>query len=589
MPSAWNSSPVVMKYTPGKPSATTRALDNSLILLLIFEEFEARPPVVNINQNAESDDSVCSWSDAGDTSYHLSDSESCASSREDDDREGEETRMCRRTLARAARVSTAFVEPALSTLWKHLRSPSPLLALLRALRNSRREGYWESGKGFVKNIQPKDWCRFKFYARWICTVQYREDRGMLHPSVFHTLARLNDHKPLLPALRRLRWAPKEDSSVDVDSLLTLIPPVLNSLEMLFNDDLYAYPYEDDGDRHMVQPFLETLLCNLSEKAPHLRELHTCTVIDSLQPPLLSVTNLTKLRVISFKHALIPLELKSPTLSALSQLPNLTSLVLHLRDVNLAPGQVSFNALQNLSVSGRHNDPSLNVKVVALLTQALLAPSLASLELSYLSFKRPADVHELFSTLCVRYGASLRSIGLKFARPLDRHESMPLRELIKPLLDLNNLTSVYLNLGSMNLATDEDIGIIASSWPDLRRLSIQTDGSQLRHLPSVHTLHLIVRHCPHLQTLEFYELDLKAHRISDLPSPLWHNLRHLKVGRTVEQSLSCKEAVKLTQFLYQTFPHLDITRDLREVLDEPDTHWTSIMIQYAAQKLRGIEA
>ncbi|OCH84219.1 hypothetical protein OBBRIDRAFT_425597 [Obba rivulosa] len=537
-----------------------RALDDPHLLSMIFEVLEV--PVTRRHEESDDDDA-------------------------DDYRtEEDRTELDRlKALARAARVSKLFSEHALNVLWKHLRTLSPLFALLRSLRyvdeDSEREDY-ESGreseedtsrrKFLVRPVKAKEWERFQFYARRIHSATYSQLEEGLDPSVLEMLARKNGNKPLLPALRRLEWKAEAGPSGDIHSIFTLLPSVLQHLEFSFDpgDDVLGYFSELNAastSRKKVPPFVDDFLRRLETAAPVVQKLLITSTADTLYPSFLPITGPQHLRTVSLSFMDDAPVLKTPTLQALSRLPRLSSLTLQLGDTKLRSDEFVFPVLQDLRL-----DVSTPMSAVTVIN-IIAAPSLTSLALPSIWGKELQSHEGLFEAIAARFGSSLRSINICLGVHSSK-ESKRLCGLLNPLLGLRQLTAVRLDFAWITLELpDTDVRALAKSWPNVRRLFISCNNAPFDPAPSLSALQYFARFCPTLQSLRIPQLDLSRDASSRMPA-LYHNLKSLAVRQTYGDG----DIQRLARCLYFMFPHLDIASDLaaapRYISD-----WSSLIVEY----------
>ncbi|KAG9047628.1 hypothetical protein FS837_001821 [Tulasnella sp. UAMH 9824] len=163
----------------------------------------------------------------------------------------------RHGLAMAARVSRLWSDIAPDWLWRELDSVLPLLRLLSPLAAT------SAGLGFAEKIEPRNWERFRHYARRVRRLSY-DDRDLDPDAPFLRSSSLASDvsvtilalKPagfgaLLPNIQEINWGVSRDT-VDLQHALPFLNGSLRKFAMNLGAD------EDLGDDDAVARFFNTI-------------------------------------------------------------------------------------------------------------------------------------------------------------------------------------------------------------------------------------------------------------------------------------------------------------------------------------------
>jgi len=137
----------------------------------------------------------------------------------------------------------------------------------------------------------RHWERFLSYAGRVRSLNYFSyGVASLNPYVFQRLSTRNSGRPLLPALRWVRW--DQGTASDIGILILLVPTMLQYLAL-------SYACAKPGPDGLIPfPSFDAVLVELSTKAPDITEL-SLTVDDMFLPQsILPFTKLTTFRLTS---------------------------------------------------------------------------------------------------------------------------------------------------------------------------------------------------------------------------------------------------------------------------------------------------
>ena len=187
------------------------------------------------------------------------------------------------------------------------------------------------------NVTANEWKRFQHYAGLvhICVHDYDP---MIDPSVYLQLSLRNDHKPLLPNLRYLKWQQRSCTSTE---LLHIIGPSLRRLDFDFASSSWSA-----GRARRREYALKVLLDNACSRAPNVEELY----LEGVHHPdtLAAIQGWKQLRHLSQDSVV-----EFAALEILSNTESVTSMwmdIAHLREVN-EKNCIGFMNLETLSVEG----------------------------------------------------------------------------------------------------------------------------------------------------------------------------------------------------------------------------------------------
>ena len=294
----------------------------------------------------------------------------------------------------------------------------------------------------------------------------------------------------------------------------------------------------------------------------------------------------------------PLSLDAGTFLMLSQMPNLTTLHLNLiglRDVNVLGGSIkdrttAFPALQDVFLAGS----------VAAFPKILRyfgnAPEMTSLGFSVREYPKAKSLSLLFNSVATAF---TRLRILQFNVPKDEIDLPTATHLyienaehyhhdvsvLKPLLRLQTLAAVHLELGVPLHLTDLDLRMIGNAWTNIEVLNLCSDPfceqtRDIRPTPTVKGLLSLVYQCSSLKHLGLY-VDFSADggvsedavAAADFASS---SLVHLNVGRSWISEPPCVAAL-----LSGLFPALKVFlwSGMTDALTADDEPWDDEHTEY----------
>jgi len=388
-------------------------------------------------------------------------------------------------------------------------------------------------------IQPEEWSRVQYYARFVRRCGFDSDVAVIDPSVYACLFRCNNGDPLLPGLQDLDWSQELPNET---SLLFFLAPSLRRLafEVLSRQGR-------DPALTVMDYALEMLFSKIAVDATYLEELTLVGVRhwQSMTP----LVGCKKLKHLNLSDAWPIGESISDVLSILTGLTQLSSL-----DIQCASSVASrrgvgdpthFPHLVRLSAGG--DDTS-----VASLLANIVLPQLEELHLD-LTF--PTSEHDIDRSIrefnLAANTPKLHTLIIMTQTLSDDEHVLPqsLLDIVKPLLGLKQLVIFGFCLTQLQLnVSDDDIRQIAQAWPKLDSLWLDMPLSAVR--PSLHALHIIARTCLDLKTLSLPSI-FHSNDIPDTTGLHPHGLVRLFVH------VQGVDAEELNRYSTSLFPLLQI--------------------------------
>ncbi|KAH9928386.1 uncharacterized protein B0H18DRAFT_1118059 [Fomitopsis serialis] len=405
----------------------------------------------------------------------------------------------RRTLARMARVSSTFSGPALCALWSVIDDFEPLLRLLACRRMVAVESDDSGSEDEESRPAPE------LEIDFLDTRQVLE--GDISPSdwerfqYYAALVRvcLYDYDPTIdssvymqlslrngnkPLLPNLRYLKWQQQSCNGSELLYIIGPSVRRLE--FD---YASKAWRSGRARRRDYALKALLDSASSRAPNHVYVH---------------------HVVEFA-----------ALKMLSSLESLTSLrmdISHLRDTEETCD--GFGRLESLTVEGDESTSS-------------------GAEVTTEGCRRRLENLQIH----VKY-PRLGSLTLRIAFKGEDIPTVP--EIIQPLFVMKDLEAFDFDFSSAAHLSDTDVEEIIRHWTNLR--SLQLDHIFTAIEPTVHSLDIIARGCPHLQELVLPSVCHESYIPEKPYAPPHHNLRRIIFYRAM-----ISDRARFTKYMFQIFP------------------------------------
>ncbi|OJT06540.1 hypothetical protein TRAPUB_2617 [Trametes pubescens] len=465
-----------------------------------------------------------------------------------------------RTLSRAARVSKAFCDPALRSLWWAIPSGiEPALMLLSAVHVVQTPRFitWapediqalpQYDISLEREISTSDWARFTTYAayiRFIYNTRTSERRPIPH-DLLSALRALSNGKPLFPHLKVYTWDPSTLHHVE---LSLFVPQGLNSLIVDVPDNDLGLEFRNNGDSTSFASDLDSATQSLrSLLALDFRKLPGASGDQAVW--MLVIQRWRDLQLLSFDFT-FPLS-DMVLFKKLSQLPALRELVLNI----CLPSEVAshdldfrgFPALQTLTLR-------LHNRFLTSVLPVFASPRLVSLSVeSYV--RDSAEVASAFNLVAGMY-RTLRTVTFRWTCP-------ELPRIAPELDDFDTVFGSLLHLHTIEEFTlrtpralfvstggDAELARLAQSWPKLRVLSLY---ATLRG-PLTHTALLPFAHgCPDLRTLHlrnvvFLHLTAETFAAIATPAPAAHRLQELHICDALVDDASEAPSAELISRLF----------------------------------------
>ncbi|EED82986.1 predicted protein [Postia placenta Mad-698-R] len=464
-----------------------------------------------------------------------------------------------RTLARSARVSRSFMDPALDALWNHLDWLHPLLRLLSACKpvlftDEARRGPMPFVHPMLEpkhvwifdgNICAPEWEKFETYARRVRSVSLKLD-GSVGPSVFAALARQNGGRPLFPLLRKLswmQWMPAFDGTHHM-----LASPHLRELHI----DILIYP-----KRETQQEFLDIQLKRLFEEfsriSPNIKTVYLNGGFRRC-PSIGGFKYLRCLQVSAETSCIV----NDASLKSLSGLEDLAELSLSTATtLRIPPSSQGFVALTSLCLVFCNSSAMLFLFTTTF-------PRLRSIAISY----RPRSFMKLdgcrkfiedIARACARL-PSLRKLCIEFDFDDGFGRAPPFLNIVRPLLSLTALEDVEIKCEHCSMhVKNGDLREVAQAWPRLTRFSLAISALDYPLLPTVDCLVAFARACPGLKQLVLPSMAHSLPRARDMmmvPAISAHGLQSLEF--MTKPTVLVDLDVDFAHCLYRLFPKVSLS-------------------------------
>ncbi|PCH35911.1 hypothetical protein WOLCODRAFT_166542 [Wolfiporia cocos MD-104 SS10] len=457
----------------------------------------------------------------------------------------------RTTLANAARVCRRVSSIALDCLWRHLTDPLPALKVISSFQavtptfdpddeNSYRDDEIEGDRYHLTDIiSARDMERFQLYATRVRVLSFSSGKSWSsRAAVLSCIASLS-RGPLFPNLQELAWSQTSPADFTILSFLThaILRFSINHASGSLRDEIWS----------VHDPGLSTYLHAISSSLPNLRELSIQTrCCPSIILPLVRLRHLRKV-------SLYPTSMDCTLYRFLATLVNLVDLELRLElmdDTDVAFPQ-GFNALETLDISGRLSH---------IVRFAVAINSTAFRSVSIYDYDGESDERDLclfFAVLRHKFRSSLRRVTC--GTMLKKTTSVPLIDIIYPLMELPPLDSISFNSMTPFRTSSTDLTKMAASWPNLTALRICYDSED--EPPHISVLLELSRLCPHLRILTLPSLDFRSPVPDYTPPPATqpHALRALNVAFFPRRAI--EDPMSVAQFIDTVFPELVLERTL----------------------------
>ncbi|KAJ7618454.1 hypothetical protein FB45DRAFT_167924 [Roridomyces roridus] len=442
-----------------------------------------------------------------------------------------------------ARTSKIFLEPALDIIWGRLGYLHPLVKCMpETLWEERHQG--ETGQKVIRLRRPilcEDLDRLLFYSVRVKDLYIPHEAvkrvELVHREVMQALTMaLGSSQAFMPILSRLTWNPVRD----VPFMHRLLGPNIQNLFIELdqaNTSLSLLP-----QLKASCPQVTSLTLGFSE--PAVRQ----STLIALSSAVCGLYHLTKLTIPN---------LNLPGFVHISQLPSLTHLVLSAAE---QPGTLqlsqlpypAFPAFEYLSLACE--SPTFCAELV----KTVSSPHFDNVHIRCLKNWTTIEWKEVFTSLagCRALDSIEVSQSCEHVRAEDAALYTLSGDTIRPLLALEAMASLGLQIYPGLVVKDEFLAEMAVAWPKLRSLELSTEilvTGQPR--ATLACLIPFARHCPRLHTLGIRMQSDEIPEFSQVPGErLEHSLDTLYVGTSPIWDLS-EDVGKIAAFVSNLFPHI----------------------------------
>ncbi|KAJ7751234.1 hypothetical protein DFH07DRAFT_1032735 [Mycena maculata] len=405
----------------------------------------------------------------------------------------------KRAVSRLARTCRAWLEPALTVLWRELDSLVPIIGLFPShlLKKARRPGL-----GLTTTPLERDWDKILKYGGRVTKITYDEISNNVSASIFPILEEGRPRKYLLPNLQHLTWRVTSPDNLDRASLF--LNPELQGLVLHLGAAGTRFPtlpafLADVGSRMKLKTFSINYSVSLPETFTDLflsqDELERLTVVapGALSPTIgkwiASLPRLKSLQLDLSNRSLVAVDGFFSQLRSGDSTPNsveshtdsgvfsgeevdFTEIRKSLLDLTGDGRKGAFPVLTQLQLTGQASN------VAAFLTH--LSNPLTQLELVIEDPPDAEDWRDLSSVICERFGSSLTSLRVgatlssKFGdlvRSTSRTAPAPSRLSLEHLSFLPVLRTISVDLPESVIFIDADIEHLAASCPNLEEVRL----------------------------------------------------------------------------------------------------------------------
>ncbi|KAF9000305.1 hypothetical protein BDQ17DRAFT_1245744 [Cyathus striatus] len=410
-----------------------------------------------------------------------------------------------RANARNALVCKRWLEPALDTLWRDVDELYGLFSLLAPLKCDIDERSYE----FARPPDASGWKRFSFYSRRVRKLTYEPEtmKRQLLQSVFDDAARTRTSLNMLPNLKTLHWSGELSICVpfmhsNIKHFVMVLPSPNSTRDLgTFFDDVA-----------MRMPALRTL---------DIRSVIPMHEIESDMIRLLS--GLLKLRKVIFPRYYFTTHIAE----SMSRLPDLGIIEFQYfheqgwgdQDDTAVFYPVlkegAFPSLWDLSFTVCYADAGRFLSIP-------FAPT--NLTMLYIDSEKTetaSAIHEVLTIVSenCQLLTALALVSLRDpSQELDDEddEYRITMDTIKPLLSCPNLTSLeFVHQFPVRISQD-DVELLASSWPSLESLVLNNEPVYLDKADlTLAALIPFAKHCPKLRDLGLF---LDASSTLSIPPP-----------------------------------------------------------------------
>ncbi|KZT39937.1 hypothetical protein SISSUDRAFT_1127659 [Sistotremastrum suecicum HHB10207 ss-3] len=387
-------------------------------------------------------------------------------------------------LAACARVSKVVSEHALDALYRETNGFMPLLRLLCPMERTFTDPCWN----FTSPISPAHWDRFKHYSNRIHFLSVDNEGHWEKYTSPEALAEFLITRPrgedLLPSLSRLEWM---DGSQRTKSLAVAI----------LHDRLEEILLE------LAEADFPVVVEHLVRRAPRLRSLHltiSSAEVDAPRPDLCLANAIRQLS--SLSSVKVPWHfIAMGQLTTLLQLPRLKTLWLTPFGLDKSVTKLDHTE-EDISGSEVPGITDLSVDSAVLWSIRRSIGSMTRLSSLHLEIVDMNHVHRslhLISHSChslKHFSMIVRDhrTGQTLLRP-----SRFTFAMLAPLLNMHGLQTLVIEHPTPPNLNDHDLGRLADSLPELRRLEIcvRAYGVEERDVPTLGCLIPFAQKCRHL--------------------------------------------------------------------------------------------
>ncbi|KAG6865690.1 hypothetical protein C0991_000304 [Blastosporella zonata] len=372
-----------------------------------------------------------------------------------------------------ARVSKQWSELALDVLWKEVSNLRRLFALLAPLEKTSSGSY-----KFVRPLESSDWLRHT-----------------LHHSVFDDVARSRTSLDILPNMHSLQWDASESLTLcvifmhkNIKSLALHLPSDTTNVVRVFEDVIARMPNVSQIDLRFQFSIhaIEAHLIRLISSLPNLRRI--------ILPRFCLTTSLAE---------------------SASQLKNLETLEFQYHEyqgqgepddiIDFKPelSNGTFPSLYDLSMTITFD------AAMKFLTTPFSPSNLTMMHIDSPAIEPPSSLLKLIQLIPVACPL-LKSLTLMSFIDVQVQPAAPAKEdcitihTLRPLLKCPNLTSFELEHHNPVHLELTDIEEIATSWPGVESLVLNTQPAYIEQTGlTLSALLPFARHCPKLQLLGLF--------------------------------------------------------------------------------------
>ncbi|CDO72119.1 hypothetical protein BN946_scf184962.g62 [Trametes cinnabarina] len=400
-------------------------------------------------------------------------------------------------LARCARVSRAFSDPAIEVLWEEQRGLGALFALMPRSIRKVAVGVDQDDDAFgirptsfvlIDTIQAPEWERMSHYARLVRT--YISDGVLIDGLCASVILQKLAGKPLLPRLRRLDWKLPFDQS---SFLAFFLSPMLRSVHLdLLEGDTSRFTHDQNTEPTASEYAYGTALQLFQSLAPNLENLHMWT--SGFHCSMDRLVEFRNLRVLKLELIRYP----GLVLQTASALPGLRKLSIYFSGTphDQAGPPHPETCLPSLRCLKLHGVGTAIIPFIA----AVSAPLLRTIMLSFMAME--AQWKECADLIVSRFGSSLRELDFDVEDAYDDPNPYLFDDWFSALYALRRLHRVSINsmFETPFIITAQDIDRMTSAWPRIRFLLIPAVQQNPSLMFPITALESFAEKCPRLRQL-----------------------------------------------------------------------------------------